>query len=70
MQSFNPYFDDKIPFILGVVELDEQQELKLVANVVDCTEEDVRIGMAVAVTFEDVDGQLALPQFRPVGDGE
>jgi len=67
VQSFNPYFDDKIPLVLAVVELEEQVGLKLVANILDCPEEDVRIGMQLEVVFEDVDDELTLPQFRPAG---
>ena len=67
MQSFHPYFDDRIPLILAVIELDEQPGLKLVANLVECTEETVQIGMPVEVVFQDVTEELTLPQFRAVG---
>jgi uncharacterized OB-fold protein len=64
MQSFHPYFDDKIPMLLAVIELDEQPGLKLVANLL-CREDEVRIGMRVEVVFQDVSDELTLPQFRP-----
>jgi uncharacterized protein len=65
LQSFHPYFDDKVPFILAVIELDEQKGLKLVANIVECSEADAQIGMPVDVVFQDVTDELTLPQFRP-----
>jgi uncharacterized OB-fold protein len=65
MQSFHPYFDDKIPLILAVIELPEQEGLKLVANLVECTEADVEIGMPVEVMFQNVTPEFTLPQFRP-----
>jgi uncharacterized OB-fold protein len=64
-QSFHPYFDDKIPLIIGVVELEEQEGLKLVANLVDCRQEEITIGMPVQVVFRDVTEDLTLPQFAP-----
>jgi uncharacterized OB-fold protein len=36
-----------------------------VSNVVDCPPDDVRIGMAVEVVFEDL-ADYTLPKFRPV----
>lgn len=65
LQSFHPYFDDKIPFILAVIELEEQEGLKLVANLVECSEADAQIGIPVEVVFQDVSAELTLPQFRP-----
>jgi uncharacterized protein len=67
MQSFHPYFDSMIPLILAVIELEEQAGLKLVANLVECTESDATIGMPLEVTFQDVNEDLTLPQFRPAG---
>jgi len=67
MQSFHPYFDEKVPFIIAVVELEEQPGLKLVTNLLECTEDDVTIGMPVEVVFEDVTEDLTFPQFRPAG---
>lgn len=65
MQSFHPFFDDKIPFVIAVIELPEQEGLKLVANLVDCREEEVAIGMPVHVVFRDLTEDLTLPQFTP-----
>jgi uncharacterized OB-fold protein len=69
IQSFHAYFDDKLPMIVAVIELDEQAGLKLVANLLDCGEEAVRIGMPVEVVFQDVSDELTLPQFRPAEPG-
>jgi uncharacterized OB-fold protein len=67
MQSFHPYFDGKIPFVIAVIELEEQEGLKLVANLVQCREEDIAIGMPVEVVVEDVTPEVTFPQFRPAG---
>jgi uncharacterized OB-fold protein len=54
-----------VPFALALVELEEQRDLRVLANLVDCPLADVRAGMPVEVTFEDVEGGVTLPQFRP-----
>lgn len=61
---FNPAFADDVPYNVAIVELEEQEGLRLIANIVGCANDDVRTGMAVEVTFEDREGH-SLPQFRP-----
>jgi hypothetical protein len=34
-------------------------------NVVECANEDLRIGMPVEVVFEKIDDEITLPKFRP-----
>ncbi|HLG66309.1 MAG TPA: OB-fold domain-containing protein [Acidimicrobiales bacterium] len=65
MQAFHPWFEDRLPYLLAVVELEEQANLKLVTNLVECDESQVEIGMALEVTFEVVSPELTLPMFRP-----
>lgn len=55
------------PYVVAQIELVEQQGLRLVANVVDCHPNDVRAGIPVEVTFEDLGDDCSLPQFRPSG---
>ena len=52
--------------MLAVVELAEQENLKLVTNVVDCAREDLRIDMALRVTFREIAPGCTLPLFAPV----
>lgn len=66
--SFHPWFDDRLPYLLAVVELEEQKNLKLVTNLVECTENDVHCGMEVEVTFEQRTDEVTLPVFRPRTD--
>jgi len=37
----------------------------VLANLLDCPLDQVRVGMPVEVTFEDVGSGITLPQFRP-----
>lgn len=67
MKAFHPWFEQRLPYILAVVELPEQPHLKLVTNLVECVEDDVSVGLPVNVVFERVTDQLVLPMFRPDG---
>jgi uncharacterized OB-fold protein len=55
------------PYVVAIVELDEQDGLRLVTNIVDCDPHSVRIGVRVEVCFEHRD-EVWLPLFRPVGN--
>ena len=52
------------PYVIGLVTIAEQDDVRLTTNLVDCAPEDVHIGMAVDVTFEHAD-DVWLPLFRP-----
>ena len=54
----------EVPYVIGLVELAEQADLRLTTNIVGCAPEDVRIGMAVTVTFQHY-GDVWLPFFTP-----
>ena len=63
---FHPYWADKVPYVVAVVQLEEQVDLRLITNVVDCPEEDLRVGLPVQVTYVEAAPGLTLPVFRPV----
>jgi uncharacterized OB-fold protein len=54
------------PYVIGLVTIEEQNDVRLTTNIVACDEGDVYIGMAVEVTFEAHD-DVWLPLFRPTG---
>jgi uncharacterized OB-fold protein len=56
-----PAFDYPLP--LGLIELEEGT--RLVAEIVDCPLDDIKVGMAVTVTWIDADDELSLPAFKP-----
>ncbi|CAM3131768.1 Zn-ribbon domain-containing OB-fold protein [Mycobacterium colombiense] len=58
-----PSADFDAPYILAVVDLEEG--CAMLTNIVDCSPDEVRVGMPVQVAFLEVDGG-ALPVFRPV----
>lgn len=54
-----------VPYVLALVELEEQAGLRLPTNIVGCEPGAVRIGMPVAVRFEAVE-EVHVPLFGPV----
>jgi uncharacterized OB-fold protein len=53
------------PFVAAEVELDDQSGLHIPCNIIDCPPEQVRIGMPVQITFQQITEEVTLPQFRP-----
>lgn len=56
-------FREEVPYVLAIVELEEG--VQITTNIVGCDPNDVKIGMSVMVTFEDVTPEITLPKFRP-----
>jgi acetyl-CoA acetyltransferase len=54
-----------VPFIIAVVELREQKNLRLTTNLINCSPETARIGLPVRVAFRTVSDEVALPVFEP-----
>jgi uncharacterized OB-fold protein len=54
----------KVPFVLAIVVLEEQEDVRLTTNIVGCEPEDVVIGMPVQVTFHQYE-DIWLPFFEP-----
>ena len=57
----SPAFQADIPFVIGLVELEEGP--RIYSNVAD---KEVAIGDTVSVYFEDVTPEFALPKFRKI----
>ena len=60
-----PAFRGKEPFVTAIVEL--EGGARMPTNIVDCEAdpEHIKIGMALQVTFDDLDDKVSLPKFRP-----
>lgn len=54
------------PYVIGIVEIEEQDSVRLTTNIVRCEEADLAIGMAVEVEFQQYE-DIFLPVFRPLG---
>ena len=57
-----------VPFVSGVVELDGTQGAgaRMLANVINCDPDTLKIGDRVRVVFEQVSDAYAVPRFTPV----
>jgi uncharacterized OB-fold protein len=53
------------PYVIAIVELPEQEGLRLTTNLVNCDPQEVRIGMPLRVRFEACDDGIHLPLFEP-----
>lgn len=62
-QNHAPGFREQLPYVLAYVELEEG--VQMLTNIVDCAPDEVRIGLPVEVTFEDVTDEIAIPRFKP-----
>ena len=65
-QRYHAGFVDDIPYNVGVVELDEGPRLN--TNILGVSNDALRVGMTVTVTFETVAEGVSLPKFRPAED--
>jgi uncharacterized OB-fold protein len=62
-QPWIPGFDP--PYVVAMVEIDEQPSVRLTTNIVGCEPDEVRIGMPVQVVFEHRE-DVWIPLFEPV----
>jgi uncharacterized protein len=60
--AFNP--EVPVPYVIAIVELAEQNGLRFTTNLVNCTPEQVTVGMPVRVLFDEQDG-VYVPVFEP-----
>ncbi len=62
-----PGFDP--PYAVAIVDLPEQDGLRLTTNIVNCELDAIEIGMPLRVTFEGIDDGVFLPLFEPDSEG-
>ena len=56
-------FQEDAPYSVVMVQLAEGP--RIISHVIDCSPDDVTIGMAVSVVFEDINPDITLYKFRP-----
>jgi uncharacterized OB-fold protein len=62
-QAWIPDYDP--PYVIALIEIEEQPSVRLMTNIVNCEPDAVRIGMPVRVTFDECD-DVWMPYFEPV----
>jgi uncharacterized OB-fold protein len=72
-RAFLPAFDDLVPFVTGLVALDDAPQVRIVTRVVDCDPEALAADEPVEVVFRAIAfptvpaASVVVPLFRPVG---
>jgi len=61
-RAYHPAWTKKVPYNVSLVELDEGPIM--LSNVVGIANDDLRIGMALAATFEPLDETVLVPVFK------
>ncbi|MEE8414082.1 MAG: Zn-ribbon domain-containing OB-fold protein [Dehalococcoidales bacterium] len=59
-----PAFADDAPYNVAIIELEEG--IRMISNIVDCANEDIKVDMPVEVVFDDVTPEITLLKFKPV----
>jgi uncharacterized OB-fold protein len=59
----------EVPYVIAIVQLDEQPDLRLMTNIVGCAADWVTIDMPVQVEFRE-QGDVYAPVFRPAEAAE
>ncbi|MFD1706269.1 Zn-ribbon domain-containing OB-fold protein [Siminovitchia sediminis] len=67
-RSFLSYFKDKVPYALVVVELDEG--VRMLGNAVGMDLDRIHCGMEIEATFEKVNEDITLVNWKPVERGQ
>ncbi len=62
-KAWTPWFENKVPYAVVQVQLDEGP--RLTTNLLECAPKEVRIGMRVEAAYEDITDEITLVQFRP-----
>ena len=63
----DPSFRDDTPYVNAIVELEEGPRMPTnIVGIENPLPENLNIGMALEVTFEDITDTIALPKFKPV----
>ena len=63
-KAFHPGFENGLPYVVAVVELDEGPHL--LTNMVGCNPGELQCDMLVEVLWEDIAEEVSLPKFCPV----
>ncbi len=68
-RATHPVFAAEVPYVVVLVELDGTGGIRIPSRLVGVPPGEVRIGMTVAVDFEDVTPDATVPVFRPAREG-
>lgn len=58
-----PPFKERLPYVAAIVDLEEG--VRVSTNIVQCAPEDLKVGMAVQLVFEERTPEVTLALFKP-----
>lgn len=61
---YHPFFADRVPYVVAVIELEEGP--RLLSGIVGIEPDRVRCNMQVEAVFEDATPDVSIPKFKPV----
>lgn len=64
-RAIDPVWQADVPFVVAIVELDEQKGLLMPGTLTDVDVKAVDAGMPVEVWFDPVSDRISLPRWRP-----
>ena len=64
-QALIPQLKGSVPYVVAVVDLEGAPGARLVGNIVDVDPDTVCVGMAVTVTWDDLDEHTTIPRWSP-----
>ena len=56
----------ELPYIIAVIALEDAGGVRMISNLVGLDPDELEIGLAVELVWEDMSAELAIPRFRPV----
>ena len=62
-QRYSRAFEEDLPYNVTIVELEEGP--RLLTNLVEIDNDDIRPGLSVEVVWDDVTEEITLPKFKP-----
>lgn len=66
-QAFHPGFQEELPYVVALVELDEGP--RMMTNIIDCDPAGLACDMPLEVAWEDRSDEFSVPCFRPLRQG-
>src|SRR5699024_3850194 len=65
-RPFLPGFQGDLPTIIALGKLDKAPSVKIMCNVRNCTDKEIRIDMPIKMIWEDINEERALPQWSKI----
>jgi uncharacterized OB-fold protein len=63
-KAFHPSFEEDLPYITAVVELEEGP--RILTNIIECDLSEIECETQVELVWDRVTGEFSLPKFKPI----